>query len=193
MSSTWVWACVRTCASTSREAKWFRVALQSWPGIGGGFHTRFSGGRAQAKPHHNSPESPVAGFVPSPLVRYSVASWRETSAQQLVPTVEEATAPFQHALTTHSGCACVAHAVQALTDVDESGTVLSIDGTGSFDFVSRGAMLEGLRQSTVKGSHATQVPILKTRLKSVTPQEVEAHEASSHVQHKMMQTLCICA
>ena len=41
-----------------------------------------------------------------------------TITQQLAPAMEEATAPFQCALTTRSGCECVAHAVQVLIDVD---------------------------------------------------------------------------
>ena len=65
-------------------------------------------------------------------------------AQQLALAVEDATSPFQCALSTRTGCECIAHVVQAMTDVD--GTiVLSIDGIGVFDLVSRGAMLEGLR------------------------------------------------
>ena len=35
--------------------------------------------------------------------------------------------------------------MQALIDVDGRATVLSIDGMGAFDLVSRGAMFEGLR------------------------------------------------
>ena len=66
-------------------------------------------------------------------------------AQQLALAVEDATSPFQYALSTRSGCECIAHAVQAMTDVDGTATVLSIDGIGAFDLVSRGAMLEGLR------------------------------------------------
>ena len=68
-----------------------------------------------------------------------------------------ATAPIQFALTTRSGCECVAHAVQALIDVDGRATILSIDGIGAFHLVSRGAMLEGLR--TLDGSDA--LPFVK--------------------------------
>ena len=115
--------------------------VQSGPGIGGGFHTCFSGGRAQ-----------VASLITvGEVFRCLVA---RTIAQQLVPAVEEAIAPFQYALTTRSGCECVAHAVQALIDIDVDGraTILSIDGIGVFDLVSRGAMLEGLR--TLDGGDA---------------------------------------
>ena len=40
---------------------------------------------------------------------------------------------------------CIAHALQAITDLDDRATVLSIDGIGAFDLISRGAMLDGLR------------------------------------------------
>ena len=53
--------------------------------------------------------------------------------------------PFQYALSTKSGRECVAHALQALTDLSDRVTVLSIDGIGAFDLISRGAMLEGIR------------------------------------------------
>ena len=42
-----------------------------------------------------------------------------------------ATAPFQYALSTKSGCECFAHAIQALTDFDPDATLLSIDGIGA--------------------------------------------------------------
>ena len=44
-----------------------------------------------------------------------------------------------------SGGECIAHSLQALTDFDPRATVLSIDGIGAFDLISRGAMLDGLR------------------------------------------------
>ena len=60
-----------------------------------------------------------------------------TIAQQLSEAVETATAPFQYALTTRVGCECVAHAVQALTEQHPDATILSIDGEGAFDLISR--------------------------------------------------------
>ena len=59
--------------------------------------------------------------------------------------MERATAPFQCALSTRSGTECVGHAIQALTDLHPDSTVLSVDGIGAFDLVSREAMLSGLR------------------------------------------------
>ena len=42
------------------------------------------------------------------------------------------------------GTECVGHAIQALTDLHPDSTVLSVDGIGAFDLVSREAMLLGL-------------------------------------------------
>ena len=67
-----------------------------------------------------------------------------TIAQQVVLAVEEATAPFQYALSTKGGGECVAHAIQSLTELDPRATVLSVDGIGAFDLIARAAMLDGL-------------------------------------------------
>ena len=88
------------------------------------------------------PNGSVRGIVSGDVVRRLVA---KTIAQQLTPAVQRATSPFQYALSTKSGGECIAHALQALTDLSERATVLSIDGIGAFDLISRGAMLEGLR------------------------------------------------
>ena len=42
-------------------------------------------------------------------------------------------------------CECIAYAVQALTDADPEATVLSIDGIGAFDLISRASMLTALK------------------------------------------------
>ena len=67
-----------------------------------------------------------------------------TMPQQIADAVEAATAPFQYALKTKGGCECVAHILQAVTDMDERATIVSVDGLGAFDLVSRKAMLQGL-------------------------------------------------
>ena len=41
-----------------------------------------------------------------------------TMAKQVAKIAEEATAPFQCALTTKAGCVCVAHILQTITDLD---------------------------------------------------------------------------
>ena len=67
-----------------------------------------------------------------------------TMAQQVSKEVEEATSPFQYALTTRAGCECVAHVLQTMTDLDEDATIVSIDGIGAYDLISRQSMLDGL-------------------------------------------------
>ena len=89
------------------------------------------------------PGGGVRGIVCGDLVRRLVA---RSIAQQISSAVEEATSPFQYALTTKASGECVAHAIQSLTDLDSRATVLSIDGIGAFDMISRAAMLDGLQQ-----------------------------------------------
>ena len=67
-----------------------------------------------------------------------------TLAQQFAKVGEVATAPFQSAFSTRAGCECVAHALQSMTELDDSATILSVDGVGAFDLVSRNAMMQGL-------------------------------------------------
>ena len=71
------------------------------------------------------PGGGVRGIVAGDIVRRLVA---RTISQQLSSAVESATAPFQYALSTRAGCECVAHALQALGEVDERATIMSIDG-----------------------------------------------------------------
>ena len=82
----------------------------------------------------------VRGIVAGDVVRRFVA---KTMAQQLGDAVMAATAPFQY-LSTRAGCECIAHAMQAITELDPNATVLSIDGIGACDLISRGSMLQGL-------------------------------------------------
>ena len=87
------------------------------------------------------PGGGVRGIVCGDLVRRLVA---RSIAQQIAPAVQEATSPFQYALTTKAGGECVAHAIQSLMDLDSHATVLSIYGISDFDMISRAAMLNGL-------------------------------------------------
>ena len=83
----------------------------------------------------------VCGIVTGDALRRLVA---RTIAQQLTKAVEAHTAPFQYALSTRAGCECIAHALQALSDLNPATTITSIDGVGAFDLISRKAMLEEL-------------------------------------------------
>ena len=83
----------------------------------------------------------MRGIVTGEVIRRLVA---RTIAQQLDPAVEAATSPFQFALSTKSGCECVAHCIQALCKTDERLTLTSVDGVSAFGLISRRAMLAGL-------------------------------------------------
>ena len=86
------------------------------------------------------PNGGIRGIVVGDILRRLVA---RTMAKQMA-RVEAATAPFQCALTTKVGCESVAHILQSLTDQDERATIVSINGVGAYDPISRNAMLEGL-------------------------------------------------
>ena len=69
-------------------------------------------------------------------------------SQQLMDSVQRATAPHQCAMSTKSGCECIAHALQGLTELDPRATVMSIDGISTYDLISRRAMLQALDDVT---------------------------------------------
>ena len=70
----------------------------------------------------------VKGIVAGDIVRRHVAR----------------TAPYHYALRTRACTECPAHALQAMTNLDEEATVLSIDGVGAFNTMSREAMPQAL-------------------------------------------------
>ena len=84
------------------------------------------------------PDGGVRGIVVGDILRRLVA---RTMAHEVSKNAEKATAPFQHTLSTRAGCECVANVVQALTHLNPEDTVVSIDGIGAFDLISRNAML----------------------------------------------------
>ena len=63
-------------------------------------------------------------------------------AQQIGKEVDEATRPFQYALSCRVGTECVSHILSFLTSEDDQATILSIDGIGAFDSISRQSMME---------------------------------------------------
>ena len=83
----------------------------------------------------------VHGIVVGDVVRRLVA---RTIAQQFTEEAEAVTHLFQYALSTRVGTECVAHVVQSLTSMDSNTTILSIDGVGAHDFISRRAMFQGV-------------------------------------------------
>ena len=89
----------------------------------------------------SKPDGGVRGIVVGDILRRLVA---RTMAKQIAKKVEETTDPFQHALTTKAGCECVAHILQTLTELNQETTIISIDGLGAYDLISRNAMMEGV-------------------------------------------------
>ena len=87
------------------------------------------------------PDGGVRGIVVGDVFRRIVA---RTIAQQIGDQVEKATAPYQFALKTRAGCECVSHTLRTLAEMDEATTILSVDGVGAFDLISRSAMMQGL-------------------------------------------------
>ena len=80
-----------------------------------------------------TPTGGVRGIVAGDILRRLVA---RTVARQIRQ---------QYALSTRAGCECIAHDLHALTDQDPQSTILSVDGIGAHDTISRNAMLRGLR------------------------------------------------
>ena len=91
----------------------------------------------------SKPDGGVRGIVVGDIVRRLVA---RSIAKQIAKKVEAMTAVVQYALSTKAGCECVAHILQSMTDLDPDTTITSIDGVGTYDLISRNAMLEGLLQ-----------------------------------------------
>ena len=89
----------------------------------------------------SKPDGGVRGIVVGDILRRLIS---RTIAKQIAKKVEETTAPFQYALTTKGGCECVAHILQTLTELNQETTIISIDGVGAYDLISKNAMMEGL-------------------------------------------------
>jgi len=67
-----------------------------------------------------------------------------TMAQQFASQLADATAPFQFALSTRAGTDCAALLLRSMLDQDPETVVVSIDGIGAYDHVSRAAIFEQL-------------------------------------------------
>ena len=91
----------------------------------------------------SKPTGGVRGIAAGTTLRRLVA---RTLARQFGGEVEAACSPYQFALSTRAGTDCVGHVVRAVTDSRPTATLLSIDGVGAFDYVSRAAMLGKLKE-----------------------------------------------
>ena len=93
-----------------------------------------------------------------------------TLAQHYSRHIDEATRPHQFALSTRAGAEALAHSLQLETDTDPSCTVLSVDGIGAFDFVSRRAMLSELQHTP---EACAMLPFQHGRFDSSKPSNVK--------------------
>ena len=88
------------------------------------------------------PTGGVRALVMGDVFRRLVA---RTLAQQFGEHFRMACAPFQYALSTRARPEALVRALRAATEADPRTTVLSIDGVGAFDHISRASMLGALR------------------------------------------------
>ena len=70
-----------------------------------------------------------------------------TLAQQFSTPLQEACAPYQYALSTRAGAEALERALRVATDMSTSTTVVSVDGVGAYDHISRKCMFDGLLAS----------------------------------------------
>ena len=68
-------------------------------------------------------------------------------ARQYADLFKEATAPYQYALQTRAGTEALAHTLRVLTEEDPDVVIMSLDGVGAYDHVSRAAFMEKLAAS----------------------------------------------
>ena len=83
----------------------------------------------------------VRGIVAGDTFRRLIA---RTLAQAFTPEIEAATAPAQVAVGTRAGLEAAVHAARTALELDDRLVLVSLDGIGAFDHVSRRAMLERL-------------------------------------------------
>ena len=113
------------------------------------------------------PNGGVRGIVAGDIVSRIEA---RTMSQQLMSEVQHATAPFQYALATKSGCESIAHALHGLTELNPRTTVTSIDGISAYDLTSRQAMLDGMQVICGKMQLARFTPFHRAKVENMATQ-----------------------
>jgi len=83
----------------------------------------------------------VRGIVAGAILRRLVC---KTVAKQHAENFLKATSPFQFALQTKAGIEALAHMLRVLAESDEEIVVLSLDGIGAFDHVTRATFMKKL-------------------------------------------------
>ena len=89
----------------------------------------------------SKPTGGVRALVMGDAFRRVVA---RTLAQQYGDEFQRACAPFQYALSTKAGAETLQRLVRAATERDPRTTVLSVDGVGAYDHISRHSMLAAI-------------------------------------------------
>ena len=83
----------------------------------------------------------MRGLVISDVFRRFVS---KAIAFELAPAFHAATAPFQYALSTRADAEAAARVLSVLLEDGPTKTLLSVDGVGAYDHISRQAMLAGV-------------------------------------------------
>ena len=89
------------------------------------------------------PNGRVRGIVIGDLHRRLVS---RSLAQTYASHFHTACMPHQFALSARTGTEAIVHALTAATEANPQHTILSVDGIGAYDTISRTSMLEGLRR-----------------------------------------------
>ena len=66
-------------------------------------------------------------------------------AQRYAKQIHQACLPHQYALSTRAGTEAVVHALTTDSEQHPTRTILSVDGIGAYDTISRNCMLQGLQ------------------------------------------------
>ena len=87
------------------------------------------------------PDGGVRGIATGDVFRRLVT---RTLAQQFAAELVTATSPYQYALSTRAGTDCAAFLLRTAAETDEHGAIVSLDGVGAYDHVSRAAIFDAL-------------------------------------------------
>ena len=88
------------------------------------------------------PNGRVRGIVIGDLLRRLVS---RCLAQSYAKQIHQACLPHQYALSTRAGTEAVVHALTTDSEQHPTRTILSVDGIGAYDTISRNCMLQGLQ------------------------------------------------
>ena len=103
----------------------------------------------------------VRGIATGEVLRRLVA---RALAQQFGPELNAACMPYQFALGTRAGTDCLGLLLRALTDLDDNLVVVSLDGVGAYDHISRAPMqkLDGCKLAVTQSQmlrHTQHIPV----------------------------------